>query len=125
MSDATSQDPNQENRRRHERVAATMPCILVAADGAEQSFDLVDLSESGVRMRCARAISAMTRIHVAMVLPGGRVGRDDDVRLDTAGVVVWSHPVGDEQFDTGVFFPELGDHERGLLQAYVLSAAEQ
>ncbi len=125
MSDATSQDPNHENRRRHKRVEAAMPCVLVGDDGGEESFDLVDLSESGVRMRCGHAMSAMTRIHVAMVLPGDRVGRDEDVRLDTAGVVVWSHPLADEQFDTGVFFPELDDQKRGMLQAYVLSAAEQ
>ena len=38
MSEATSQDPSRENRRRHKRVAASMPCVLVADDGAEESF---------------------------------------------------------------------------------------
>src|SRR5688572_27522923 len=78
-------------RRKHKRVNASFPCVLVGPDMQEEHFDLVDLSESGVRLRCARALPAMTQIQVAMTLPGGRVGRPKDARLSTRGVVVWSH----------------------------------
>lgn len=114
--------PAGSERRRHTRVEASMPCTLVRDDGDKQSFELLDLSESGVRMRCKSDMAAMTRIQVAMLLPGARVGRDEDVRLDTEGVVVWSHAVNDGIYDTGVFFPELDDDQRGLLQAFVLSS---
>ena len=126
-------------RRKHKRVSASFPCVLVGPDKKEERFDLVDLSESGVRMRCARALPAMTQIQVAMTLPGGRVGRPKDAKLSTRGVVVWSHRAGGAAkgekvgksapkagskggFDTGVFFPELSTEERGLLTAYVHSA---
>jgi len=128
-------------RRKHKRVSASFPCVLVGPDKKEERFDLVDLSESGVRMRCARSLPAMTQIQVAMTLPGGRIGRPKDARLSTRGVVVWSHKAGAKPaaagakagkgsakaapkggFDTGVFFPELSTEERGLLTAYVLSA---
>ena len=109
-------------RRQHTRVEATMPCTLVQENGEKEAFELLDLSESGVRMRCKADMTAMTRIQVAMVLPAARVGRDEDVRLDTEGVVVWSHAVNEGIYDTGVFFPELSDDHRGLLQAFVLSA---
>ena len=132
-------------RRKHKRVSASFPCVLVGPDKKEERFDLVDLSESGVRMRCARALPAMTQIQVAMTLPSGRIGRPKDARLSTRGVVVWSHKAGANAaaaaggkaagkvakpakpaskggFDTGVFFPELSTEERGLLTAYVLSA---
>jgi hypothetical protein len=120
-------------RRKHKRVSASFPCVLVGPDKKEEHFDLVDLSESGVRMRCARALPAMTQIQVAMTIPGGRVGRPKDARLNTRGVVVWSHKAGKAPkgsprgapkggFDTGVFFSELSTEERGLLTAYVHSA---
>jgi hypothetical protein len=106
-------------RRRHDRVPTELPFRL-KADGAEEVFDLVDLSESGVRIRCRRSIPAMTRIQVSLVLPGRRVGGGaGDVRLDTTGVVVWSHRAENHTFDTGVFFAELDERQRGLLRSFV------
>lgn len=78
-------------RRKHKRVSASFPCLLVGADRKEEPFDLLDLSESGVRMSCHHAIQPMTQIQVALKLPGERVGHKEDVRLETRGVVVWSH----------------------------------
>lgn len=106
-------------RRRHTRVEAELPCRLVHGDGQEEAFDLIDLSESGARINCARQLDSMTRIRVAMVLPGARLGHDEDLRVETVGVVVWSHPVADDRFDTGVFFAELDEDQRELLQSFV------
>ena len=111
--------PKGSERRLHERVSAAVPFRLLS-DGKEESFDLVDLSESGVRIRCQRSLGAMTRIEVAMVLPGKRVGASSDVRFETTGVVVWSHRQ-ESIYDTGVFFPELDDRQRGLLRTFVAS----
>jgi hypothetical protein len=124
-------------RRKHERVPADVPFRLKAA-GVEDTFDLVDLSESGVRIRCRRSLPAMARILVSLVLPGKRVQKDGDVRLETTGVVVWSHRASDvpggaagaagggpagPSYDTGVFFSELDDRQRGLLRSFVGSHA--
>jgi hypothetical protein len=111
-----------EDRRKHRRVPAPFPCVIRADDGEERPFELVDLSESGVRLKCAMALPAMTRIHVALKLPAGRIGRDEDERLETVGVIVWSHRIDDDVYDTGVFFPELDPTGVELLQAYVMSA---
>ncbi len=117
-------ESDDRERRKHQRVAASLACTMRGEDGAESPFDLVDLPESGIRLRCAESVTAMTRIQVAVLLPAGRIGRDEDVRLDTQGVVVWSHQVQPGEFDTGVFFPELDDDQRGMLQAFVLSAGD-
>ena len=109
-------------RRRHPRVPAALPFRLVSETGEEESFDLVDLSESGARIQCHHAIPAMTRIRVALVLPGEYLDAAEDVRVDTTGVVVWSHPLEDGLYDTGVFFSELSDDERGMLYSFVSSA---
>jgi hypothetical protein len=110
-------------RRRHARVPGGVPFRLRTEDH-EEGFDLVDLSESGVRIRCRRAIPAMTRIQVSLVLPARRVGgAHGDVQLDTTGVVVWSHRAEGETFDTGVFFSDLDDRQRGLLRSFVGSHA--
>lgn len=113
---------SSDERRRHQRVPARIPCLLRDDAGTESPFDVVDLSESGVRLRCGQPISAMTRIRVSMQLPPERIGRDDPAEVDTVGVVVWSHEVSGGQYDTGVFFSELDEDDRALLQAYVLSA---
>jgi hypothetical protein len=111
-----------EERRKHQRVPASLACVMRDAEGAERPFELVDLSESGARLTCSLPIAAMTRIHVRLDLPAGRIGREDDARLETLGVIVWSHRLDDDHFDTGVFFPELDPASADLLQAYVLSA---
>ena len=89
----------------------------------------MDLSESGVRMKCAHALPPMTRIGVRMVLPGQRIGAASDLRFDTTGVVVWSHkqaatgPGREATYDVGLFFAELDDRQRNLLRAFVGSHA--
>ncbi len=111
-----------EQRRKNQRVAAQGACTILDPDGGEHAFELIDLSECGARLRCEIPIGAMTRINVAMLLPADRVGRDADARLQTAGVIVWSHRVEEGVNDIGVFFPELDEEGASLLQAYVLSA---
>ena len=120
---APDESPRGAERREHERVEASVPCTLVGEDGTREGFDLIDLSESGVRIRCSRSLTPMTRIQVAMVLPGERVDREGEIELQTMGVVVWCHPIQGAQFDTGVFFPELEPDTREMLKAYVHSAA--
>ncbi len=114
-----------DERRKHPRVPAllTGPCTIRRDDGSETAFELQDLSECGARLVCEAAIGAMTRIHVAMRLPGDRVGRDDDTTVETIGVVVWSHQTDEGGYDTGVFFPELDDDSASLLRSYVATAA--
>lgn len=112
----------KDERRKHQRVPAQFPCVIRADDGSERPFELVDLSESGIRLKCGMPLPAMTRIHVVLQLPAGRIGREADERFETAGVIVWSHRVDDDVYDTGVFFPELEPTGAELLQAYVLSA---
>jgi hypothetical protein len=111
-----------EDRRRHPRVAAVLPFRIVNEAGQEEPFRLLDLSESGARIQCGHAVPPMTRIQVRLVLPGRRVGLDRDVRVDTAGVIVWSHRTGDQAYDTGVFFPDLEEEQRGLLRTLVRAA---
>jgi hypothetical protein len=106
-------------RRQHRRVRAALPFRIVNEAGREEPFRLLDLSECGARIQCRHAVPPMTRIQVALVVPAPRAGREEDVRLDTTGVVVWCHSVGEGAYDTGVFFPELEAEQRDLLRAIV------
>ena len=112
-----------DERRSKRRVPAQGPCTIVGGDGSERAFELVDLSESGARLTCESAIDAMTRVQVVLVLPAERLGHTTDARLETVGVVVWSHQTEDSSYDTGVFFPELDEDAAGLLRSYVATAA--
>lgn len=120
-------------RRKHQRVPVSFPCVMMGPDRKHETFDLLDLSESGVRMHCARAMAPMTQIQVALELPAARLGRARDMKLTTRGVVVWSHRVAAAGgpkgaaamtgYDTGVFFPELTPDQRAILLCFVGSAA--
>src|SRR5262245_33719688 len=114
-----ARQPDPQERRRHVRVPAGIPFRL-NTDGRSEPFELVDLSESGARIESPRSLHPMTRLKVSIVLPAARVGADEDVRLDTTGVVVWSHRKGaGATFDLGVFFGELDDRQRDVLRAFV------
>jgi hypothetical protein len=111
-------------RRRHPRVAADLPFRFVNERGEEEPFELLDLSESGARIRCTRGLPLMTRVGVGLVLPGRRLGRKEDVRLETGGVVVWCHPLDEGgRHDTGVFFQDLTPEQRRVLRAFVQGRA--
>ncbi len=120
-------------RRKHQRVSASFPCVMMGPDRKHETFDLLDLSESGARMNCARALPPMTQIQVALELPAARLGRERDMKLTTRGVVVWSHRIAAGGapksaaskigYDTGVFFPELTPDQRAILLCFVASAA--
>lgn len=118
----------KDERRRHPRVPARIPFHLVT-EGKDEPFDLMDLSESGVRIVAPRALAPMTRIQVRMILPAGRVASERDMTMDLGGVVVWSHPLpgvkasAPGRHDVGVFFADLDDRQRNLLRAYVGSHA--
>ena len=129
--------PSERERRRHRRIATAVPFKIVNEAGQEEPFDLVDLSESGARIRCSHAVPPMTRIQVALLLPGRKLGLAKDVRVDTSGVVVWSHRASAAErpatkasrlsaseggYDTGVFFPDLEDEQRSLLRTLVNAA---
>lgn len=115
--------PDPAERRKHPRVPAGLPFRLLT-DGREETFHLLDLSESGARIEASRPLHPMTRLKVSLTLPANRVGTPDDAQLETTGVVVWSHRRGaDSLYDLGVFFAELDDAQRGLLRAFVASHA--
>lgn len=114
-----AQKSSGAERRKSRRIPASLPFRLVA-NGKEESFDLVDLSESGARIRCGHFVPAMTRIQVRILLPGSRVGTPHALEFDTHGVVVWSHKEPKAStYDTGVFFSELDDRQRNLLRTFV------
>ena len=75
-------------RRRHQRVPAPIPFHLLA-DGKDEPFDLVDLSESGVRISAPRSLTPMTRIQVRMILQ--EFERSRALARDHAGVVKGRH----------------------------------
>ncbi|MGE0192014.1 MAG: PilZ domain-containing protein [Planctomycetota bacterium] len=122
-TDRGAGNPAGAERRRHTRVEAGGICLLAGSEGHQTAFELLDLSESGARLRCERGLPAMTRVGVILVLPAQRIGQPKDARLDITGVVVWSHEAETKVFDTGVFFPELDDDARTALKAYVTASA--
>ncbi len=109
--------PAPDERRKHTRVPLREPGVLVA-EGVRNDFEMVDISESGVRLRSKLAIHAMTQLELELRLAAAQVGAKDDYVLKTTGIVVWSHKQAAPPlpYDTGVFFPHLDDRQREILR---------
>ena len=111
-------------RRKVPRITATdLPFRFVNERGEPETFELMDLSESGARIQCQRRLAAMTKVQVGVVLPGHLMGGADDVHMTTTGVVVWCHEVAEGRYDTGVFFSELAEEHREILRSFVQASA--
>lgn len=114
---ADAPPPAPDERRRHPRVPIREPGVLVS-EGVRNEFEMLDISESGVRLRSRHAIHAMTQLELELRLAAAQVGGTSDYVLKTTGIVVWSHKqaAAPLPYDTGVFFPNLDDRQREVLR---------
>ena len=116
--------PTGAERRQHPRVPVREPGVLVS-HGVRNEFEMVDISESGVRIRSQHAFQAMVELELELRLAAARVGGPDDFVLKTTGIGVWSHKqaAAPLPFDTGVFFPHLDERQREILRKLTVSHA--
>lgn len=114
---ADAPSPSSAERRKHARVPLREPGVLVS-QGVRNEFEMVDISESGVRLRSQHAIHAMVQLQLELRLTAAQVGEKADYVLKTTGIVVWSHKQAAPPlpYDTGVFFPQLDDRQREVLR---------
>ena len=108
-------------RRRHPRVSIELPLRLTLQDGTVDSH-IVNLSESGIRLRTPSPLPLMTRVQIALELPD-KAGSSGAAAVAITGVIVRcvETPGQDNPYDTAIFFEDLSDSARGHIARFVQS----
>ena len=107
-------------RRRHRRISVRLPLQLTVKDQTVDTH-IVDLSESGIRLRTPASLPLMTRVQIALELPA-RKPSEGTSAVGMTGVIVRCVHVDDGSgvpYDTAIFFENLSDSARGRIERYM------
>ncbi len=107
-------------RRRHRRISVRLPLQLTVKDQTVDTH-IVDLSESGIRLRTPAALPLMTRVQIALELPTKKPSEGAS-SVGITGVIVRCVHVDDDSgvpYDTAIYFETLSDSARGRIARYM------
>ena len=107
-------------RRRHRRISVRLPLQLTVRDQTVDTH-IVDLSESGIRLRTPASLPLMTRVQIALELPAKKPGEGTSA-VGITGVIVRCVQVDDDSsvpYDTAIYFEDLPDSARGRITRYM------
>lgn len=116
----------QAERRKSPRVEADLPLRLTLG-GRTVETRIHDLSSSGIRFGTPDKLPLLSRVQIALELPGGRDGKGS-TPIAIAGVVVRCDRAegtkgrgggGAAIYDTAIFFESLPEGARALLSKFV------
>ena len=113
-----------EERRGHRRVDAEVAGHIVGHKGHESiALRTYNLSCSGCFCRVPQYVTPFTRLSVAMFLPGDGSGKGNGAQVTFSSVVVRTDPPKEsadvKQYHLAVFFDDLSDEERLLIEEYL------
>jgi len=106
-------------RRRHPRVRSDAPLQLTLKDRTVETR-IRDLSSSGIRFPAPAAMPLLSRVQIALELPGAEGSKTRDF-LSITGVVVRCDKAlpGDAPYDTAIYFENLSEQARLQLARYL------
>ena len=108
----TSPYPQEDNRRKYERVSLEERAKCVGAAGRERSEHVLDLSEGGLRLRTSSMFQLYAQMEV--FLPLTTEGPDGPVLCPVKGVIVWRNQRG-----MGVRFKDLSEETVMKLREFI------
>lgn len=83
----------------------------------------LNVSASGVYCKIDRPIPLMSRVKLALMVPGLKNADSTPMQIETTGVVVREHPViidgQKKHYDIAIFFEDLSDEGRRIIQDYI------
>ena len=109
-------------RRKHPRVKDSGIGVQLSGEGVNAITQSLDVSASGIYCKVDRHIPVMTKVEIALTLPG-KGGKDSVKNMNIEGVVVREHPVKEngkiKHYDVAIFFHTLLPKERKVLVDYI------
>jgi len=107
--------PDVKERRRYHRSQRGFP-VVVDESGPGVLNHVDNISPNGVLCHTVKPVPLMTKMSVALVLPGPA-----QHRIECEGVVVRCerHESGDDHFKVAILFTKLDDDDKRAVEAFV------
>ena len=111
----------KKERRKYPRVKDKDISIKLSGEGFDTITQSLDVSASGIYCKVNKHMPLMTRVQVALSLPGRTASSPTVMNID--GVVVREHAVKKggkvQHYDVAIFFDQLLPRERDKLVKYI------
>ena len=118
---------SQHERRKHERRDARLQ-VALGASGGDLSVTSINIGAGGVYVEVPRFIEPLTKLSLALEIPGPTPD-DDSVRVEAEAIVVRTLPeVEDasvERYEVACAFLDLADESRDAINRYLLTHPAQ
>ena len=109
----------KEDRRLSPRIEDSRLAVKLKLGGYDSIIHTLNISASGVYCKIDKEIPLMSRVKLALMLPGHTTL--DGVEI--TGVVVREHPViinGEiKHYDTAIFFEDISQKDKDAILAYI------
>lgn len=108
-------------RRKFPRIKDKEIAVKLSGEGFNTITQSLDVSASGIYCKVDRRIPLMTRVQLALVIPGKTSSHANTLKVE--GVVVREHPVINngkvQHYDVAIFFDSLSPEERRMITQYI------
>lgn len=118
---------SQHERRKHERRDARLQVDL-GPNGGGLSVTSINIGAGGVYVEVPRFIEPLTKLSLALEIPGPTPD-DDSVRVEAEAIVVRTLPEAEDasvdQYEVACAFLDLADESRDAINRYLLTHPAQ
>lgn len=118
---------SQHERRKHERRDARLQ-VALGADGGDLSVTSINIGAGGVYVEVPRFIEPLTKLSLALEIPGP-TPEDDSVRVEAEAIVVRTLPEAEDasvdRYEVACAFLDLADESRDVINRYLLTHPAQ
>ena len=118
-----------KERRSAARVEAGMAAHIICPAAKDAiAIQTRNISRAGLYCRVPRYIAPSTRMGIAMIVPVREDGEIRNELVEFVGLVVRTEPEKEEpgrtEYDVAIYFHELTDEARSLIDAYIGQRSE-
>jgi len=110
-------------RRKFPRIHDEGLSLKLNAGDFDTMTHTMDISASGIYCKIGREIPLMSRVRLAIMVPGAGKKERPPEPLEVDGVVVREHPViidgAVKHFDVAIFFDNLSEKDKTVIQNYI------
>jgi hypothetical protein len=115
----------QDERRKHPRVANNVPLKICREDG-DIITETGNISRSGAYCKVSKYIEPMTKLKTYLLLPVKRGSRKTTKKISCEGVVVRTESVpGQDYYNVAIFFNDISQKDADIIADYVTTYLEE
>ena len=117
--------PLSHEKRRHPRLESNIP-VKISSDHGDILTETKNLSCSGAFCRVAQRLEPMTKLKVHLLLPLRKSEKVITKKITCQGVVVRAQAVvGEEYYDTAIFFSDIAPKDSRTINEFIESMMEK